>query len=668
MSRDRASRYGRIGLSCFAVALMAACGSDPPEIAAGPATTDPTTPTTPDPTIPTSDPCKDLVCANGGTCKIDNGQAKCECLPGWSGPKCEDKGDPCVPNPCQNGGTCKGDGSGFKCDCPSGFTGAKCEKNIDDCPKPNQCENGGTCIDLVNAWKCDCPPLTSGEKCEVDLDLRLPKGQRMINTKTHTLRAEILDTVTGNVDTSGCFEALGTVTMKRASDNVNIPITVTVFDTHVPVPAGSIRFYHGIGSVSFTLDDGAAVPAGDYLVTVTVGTRTATSKLQVVSAPAWRVMPATLTGADLTWGPDEDIRISEHTTTVPAGSTLTINPGTLVMVDTTGGVMNGTLIRVNGNLVVAGTQDKPVHFFSERGPAAMIHTVTSTGAGQADLSNPESWRGIFMFGSGSSTIDHMILTGAGNGDIVSHPRPPIISLANTHNLTMQDSLIVDSTGMAIISPGTGSTVLRRVLFSRVGIGAEFLSNGNKLLIEDSHFNGIGHGPTSPVRFDGDGLHVDGATSIQTIRRVWIADVGDDCIDQSNSNFVLEDSVVHDCKDKVISLTNGGVTVTNSLLFKGGSGIRGTAMVTNSTISVGNPIDNAQVLVDSIISPQSLSSCGGGDIHHNLLGPGSNVSCGVANFTGNPQFVDPSKCDYRLQPTSPALTTSTVAGQLGYIKK
>ena len=68
----------------------------------------------------------------------------------------------------------------------------------------------------------------------------------------------------------------------RVSDSASIPITVTVFDNHLPVPADSIRFYHGVGSVSFTLDGGAAVPAGDYRVTVTVGSLTA-SKIVTVA-------------------------------------------------------------------------------------------------------------------------------------------------------------------------------------------------------------------------------------------------------------------------------------------------------------------------------------------------------------------------------------------------
>jgi hypothetical protein len=343
---------------------------------------------------------------------------------------------------------------------------------------------------------------------------------RMVNDKTLTLRADIYDSI-GRIVTSGCFGTLGTVTVNRVSDNAVIPITVTIFDNHLPVPDDSIRFYHGVGSVSFTLDAGASVPAGDYRVTVTVGTISASKIVTVLSNPTWRVMPATLAGADLTWGPNENIRISLHDTEVPAGSTLTINPGTLVMVDTTGGLENGTLITVNGQINAVGSQDNPIHFFSNLGPAAMIHTVSGS------LSNENAWRGIYHFGSGSSTYKWMFLTGAGNGPITGHPRPPIFSFANTHSMLAEDDVFVDSTGMMFQTPGTGTYTLRRMLVSRVGIGCEFLSAGHTLVIEDSWWTGIGRGPTTPQRYDGDGIHIDGAGSSQNLRRIVIADIGDD---------------------------------------------------------------------------------------------------------------------------------------------
>jgi len=566
--------------------------------------------------------------------------------------------DPCSFIQCQHDGSCRVDGTTPMCDCPGGFTGLLCEQNIDDCPA-NACENGGTCVDGVNSFSCSCPAGTAGERCEIDLDLRLTVPRRMISDKPITLRAEMLDPASGKIVTDGCFDTLGNVTVKRADDGTDVPVTVTVFDDHVPVPNDSLRFYHGVGSVSLTLDGGAAVPAGEYMITVTVGERTATRHLTIESGPTWRVMPATLSGADLTWGPNENIRLSQHNTIVPAGSTLTILPGTLVMVDTTGRLEDGTLLTINGKLSAGGTIESPVYFFSERGASAMTHTISGS-----SLSNPNAWRGIFFWGAESSTLDWVILTGAGNGSIVSHPRPPILNLNNTHSLTVQDSIFTDATGMVIQSPGRGTSTIRRSLISRVGIGAEFLSNGNTVLIEDSWWTSIGRGPTSPLRYDGDGIHVDGASSKQAIKRCYIVDIGDDAIDHSNSTFTIEDSVIHDANDKAISMTNGALTVRNSLIFRTGSGVRGSAQVYNSTILSPSPIANPVTVLDSIIWPNQLSSCDG-EVNYSLLGTGSSLACGTGNMSVDPMFVSPSTCDYHLAAGSSALTASSSGGRIGW---
>ena len=488
--------------------------------------------------------------------------------------------------------------------------------------------------------------------------LRLVMPKRMVNDKTLTLRADIYDSI-GRIVTSGCFGTLGTVTVNRVSDNAVIPITVTIFDNHLPVPDDSVRFYHGVGSVSFTLDGGAAVPAGDYRVTVTVGTISASKIVTVVAGPTWRNLSGTLSGADLVWGPNENIQIVAHDTLVPSGSTLTINPGTMIMVDTTGSVEDGTLITVQGQVNAVGSQDNPIHFFSNMGPAAMIHTVSGS------LSNANAWRGIYHFGNGSSTYKWVFLTGAGNGPITGHPRPPIFSFADTHSMLAEDDVFVDSTGMMFQTPGTGTYTLRRMLVSRVGIGCEFLSSGHTLVIEDSWWTGIGRGPTTPQRYDGDGIHIDGGGSSQNLRRIVIADIGDDGIDHSNSNFTVEDSILHDINDKAMSMTGGLATVHNTLIFNSGSGIRGTAQVYNSTISAGSPIATPQLVQESIIWPQSVGACSA-SINYTDGGDAVHTACGTGNITVNPQFTDTAQCDYRPLSGSPALTAGPTGGRIGWL--
>ena len=487
--------------------------------------------------------------------------------------------------------------------------------------------------------------------------LKLIAPRRMVNTKTLTLKASILN-AGGGVDWSGCYSTLGTVTMNRVSDNASIPITVTFFDDHLPVPADSIRFYHGVGSVSFTLDDGAAVPAGDYKVTVTVGTTSASKVVTVLANPTWRDLQGTLSGADLVWGPDENIHIVGHDTYVPAGSTLTINPGTMIMVDSLGGLENGTLVTVNGALNAVGTQEKPIHFFSASGPAAMIHTVSGS------LSNVDAWRGIHHYGSGSSAYKWVILTGAGNGPIEGHPRPPIIQVHDTHNLLVEDSIFTDSTGMMFQGLGTGTYTVRRSLVSRVGIGCEFNGNGHTLLVEDTWWTGIGRGPTTPQRYDGDLLHVDGAASNQTIRRCIIADGGDDGIDHSASTFTVDSCIIHAINDKAISMTGGFVTLRNVLIYGAGSGVRGTGNAYNSTFASGR-IDSPQTVQQSIFWTSAVGGCSA-TINYTDGGDATHVACGTGNISADPLFTDTAQCDYSLRAGSPAQTAGPGGTRIGWL--
>jgi len=114
----------------------------------------------------------------------------------------------------------------------------------------------------------------------------------------------------------------------------------------------------------------------------------------------------------------------------------------------------------------------------------------------------------------------VFITGAGNGPIPSHPRPPILSFFSNHGLLFEDSNLVDNSGMALAGQGTGNYTIRRSLISRDGIGGEMNGNGHTLLVEDTWFTSCGRGPTTPLRFDGDLFHIDGASSVQTQVQVY----------------------------------------------------------------------------------------------------------------------------------------------------
>src|SRR5207247_69462 len=100
--------------------------------------------------------------------------------------------------------------------------------------------------------------------------LRITAPTRMTSDGSITLRVDALD-YTGAIDWRR-WDEYGQISVTRVSDNSVVPFTTTVFDTHDGLPPfHSIRCYNGVGSVSITLDNANAEPAGNLRFAVTLG-------------------------------------------------------------------------------------------------------------------------------------------------------------------------------------------------------------------------------------------------------------------------------------------------------------------------------------------------------------------------------------------------------------
>ena len=487
------------------------------------------------------------------------------------------------------------------------------------------------------------------------LDLMVPT--RMINDRVLTLKAELRDPL-DRVVWQGCNQ-LGTVTLTRVSDGSDIPLTVTVFDNHLPVPDNSIRFYGGIGTVSFTLDGGTSVTPGDAELTVTLGSVSATKIVTIVAPPSFRTLSGTLSGSNLVWGPNQFIRLT-GTAQVNLGSKLVIHPGTLIMVNTTGSVDNGTLLRINGEIEALGTQDNPIAFFSERGPLAM--TLTQSGGS----SNANAWQGIHHSNAGVSRYEHVILTGAGNGQVLVHPRPPVMRFNHQHRVFIENSVFADNNGMVFASPGNGHYEIRDSVVSRCGIGAEFNGDGNRLIMENVWITSCGRAP-EVENLDGDLLHIDGPLSKQVLRGLYLSDAGDDGLDHSGSTFHIENSIISDVRDGLIRMDMGKATFENVLVYKGGANLRGDIDYSFFTASVGSNVlmVNVDSVQESILWPNTVDTCIA-DVDYTIVGSGASLGCGTGNLNVNPQFENTAACDYRPKTTSPALTAGPTDGRIGWL--
>ncbi len=509
----------------------------------------------------------------------------------------------------------------------------------------------------------------------VPLQMRLTAPRRMINNKSLTILAEMLDE-NGNVDWQPCG-GLGSVSVVRAGDNIPVSFSTVVFDLHAGTPpADSMRFYSGIGSVTLVLDGGTNEPGGDIIVSVSFGGLTSSRRVTVLSAPPMRTLYGTLTGDQLNWSPNDGVVHLTGNCSVPAGSTLNIEPGTLVMVDA--GFPNaGTMIAVDGSLEAPGTADEPIFFFpSNPGGALRLNASCAE-----PNSNYFAWQGMQHLGSGSSLYRHVFITGAGNGEQVGHTRAPILAYDGPHSTVIDRCVFADNNGKAVYGAGTGTYTVRDTLVTRCGHGTEFTSNGYwTLLVEGSWYTGIGFGPKACDR-DGDCINVRGTDAAnggpKVIRGCVMLDGNDDGVDQAPADFTVENCVIGYLSDTGIILdagTSGSVTCNNVLTFGNRFGIGGRerpVYATNCTFADGTrlaPLHDCVLSTFSrcIVWPDPLSTCCG-TVDHCDVGAASDLSCGVGNSSYDPQFssIWQSGCDYTPLANSPALTAGPSGERIGW---
>ena len=243
--------------------------------------------------------------------------------------------------------------------------------------------------------------------------------------------------------------------------------------------------------------------------------------------------------------------------TGPVGASLTIAPGTHVLVDgtSTAGDTTGKKLTINGTLTAPGTLAAPI-------------SITSF--------DPNArWGQIVVNAAQPTVMDYCLISHAAHAPNVGHTnKGPIFSITAS-NVTLRDCVIGESPGKAMFTSGTTDITIQRSLITHTITGPE-LQDGTSLLCEDTNIQEIL--PTyresnDLVPDDEDCLYIHNAPGRPiVIRRCAFAKCGDDVIDNLAGPITVEDSILRQGWDKGISLLNNDLTISRTQIIDCDKGI------------------------------------------------------------------------------------------------
>ncbi len=331
------------------------------------------------------------------------------------------------------------------------------------------------------------------------------------------------------------------VELRDQNDNIKRDIwdmqaTLSVDNPDVSLDVNNIKLYNGMGSALVTFNG-----SGDFNLTVDVIGNQITKTLTDLQNEPVNMVTSPIT-ADETWNGIYHISGSDFY--VPDGLNLTIEPGSLILIDGVSSGTGGLDIDVYGSITSLGSESSPVTFTAYAG---------GSNWGEFDFQNAEP-----------SAFLYTNITQAGNSPGVGHSGTGPAFRCSGSTVAFDYTNITDNVGK-IGNVTDGSELLfHDCLWARSWMGCEISDTSLDLArtwIIDMHGND-----------DADGIYIHSQeTGQQCILAGGVAAViDDDGIDTLGSDVTIQDFIVRDCKDKGISVYDGHSQIIQCLVVNNNS--------------------------------------------------------------------------------------------------
>jgi hypothetical protein len=444
---------------------------------------------------------------------------------------------------------------------------------------------------------------------------------------------------------------------------------LTADDPAVPLESNQVHLYNGVGSALVTFSGG-----GDFLLTADVdGIMAATllvdrrrRRVQSVSgrldhSATWRGIYH-VTGGDFT---------------IAAGATLTLAPGTLVLIDGVATGSDGTDIQVEGSIQSLGTPVAPVTFT----------------AAQPGL----NWGELRFVNAEPSTFRYTEIMRAGRSPRVGHSNSGPAIRAQGSALAFEYVSFTDNAGKVMHTTSGCDLVFRHCLLARSVMGPEIA--GTALLFEDGWITEM------HAADDADAIYIHSQQAGQQclLSRGVMADVHDDGLDTLGSQVTMRDFIIRDCRDKGVSVYAGTTIIDRCLIVENNTAPEDTtnAVVVAKTFegaAAAVNIDHTTIvatrrpgytdvgiqshnkygvtsgtivyrvtssIIDATVPVDVQPPYHAADIHIDYCGIADGAWPGLGNVFARPLFVDAANHDYGLSADSPYLGAAADGGDPGY---